>query len=57
MLTEYYRKIIKSKNLDQIGVAMGKAIKDNEVNPEVYAQLCKEAIAVGFKFSKIVFSK
>lgn len=56
MSVEYYREKIATKSNIEIGIAMGKAIKDNMINPETYNQLCKEAIASGFKFQFIVFS-
>lgn len=56
MSAEYYREKIATKNNTEIGIAMGRAIKDNMINPETYNQLCKEAIANGFKFQFIIFS-
>jgi len=55
MSAEYYREKIATRNNIEIGIAMGRAIKDNMINPELYAKLCKEAIAVGFKFQFIIF--
>lgn len=56
MTTEYYKNIIVKQNNIETGIAMGRAIKDNQINPETYASLCRQAISMGFKFQFIVFS-
>ena len=55
MSVDHYRKIIYQRDNKQTGIAFGQMIKDKEIPPETYNQLCIEAIREGFKFSFIEF--
>lgn len=45
-----YRDIIDDCDNIETGIALGRAIKDNEVKPDEYAELCKYAKQKGFEF-------
>lgn len=57
MIAGHYRDIVDIGSNYDIGVALGKAIKDFEVKPDEYALLCKRAKDKGFKFVNIQFVK
>lgn len=42
-------------NQTAMGTLMGRAIKDIDVLPDQYTQLCLDAKAIGFKFQYIIF--
>lgn len=56
MSVQHYESIIDKQNNIETGIAIGRAIKDNQISPELYASLCRRAIQRGFKFQFIVFS-
>lgn len=57
MSEEHYKKVIYGRDNKQTGIALGQAIKDKDIPPEIYNRLCAEAKKEGFKFSFIEFVK
>jgi len=53
----HYGDIIDYGDNIQTGIALGLAIKDNEVKPDEYKELCKYAKSKGFEFRYIEFAK
>lgn len=56
MIIEFYRQIIGTQDNKAIGIALGIAIKDEDITSQQYKQLCREAMTGGFKFVHITFS-
>ena len=56
MTTATYKKQLEANkdNMDAMGTLMGRAIKDIDVLPDQYTQLCLDAKALGFKFQYII---
>jgi len=57
MSKESYSREIQNSTNKEIGILLGKAIKDPQLTPEAYNQLCKEAKTKGFSFGLIEFIK
>lgn len=57
MTIQTYRDAMHANkdNQNAIGTLMGRAIKDTDVKPDQYANLCEEAKKIGFLFQFIVF--
>lgn len=49
------QEIRSAESNKNIGILMGKAIKDIQVKPDEYASLCIKAKEHGFKFKDIIF--